>query len=83
MPEVALSLSERAWSAPFGGSGMLLALAMAMLVLLLAVETLIAAARVLLEPMFALVRNLFWLAFLLASAAVALLVLALGSAHGR
>ena len=83
MPEVTfISLSERAWSPAFGGSGMILALAMAMLVLLLAVEALITAARVLLEPMFALIRMLFWLVFLLATAAVALLMLASGSPHG-
>lgn len=87
MPEVALiPASQDLYAAPFrsglsGSSGLFLLLMTAMVVLLLAVEAMIAAARVLLEPVFVLIRKLFWLLFVLGAAMAIVLLLVAGSAH--
>jgi hypothetical protein len=90
MSEVALILlpSQDLIAEPFrkssssGGPGLVLVLATGMLVLLLAVEAVIAAARVLLDPVFALIRTLFRLLFVLGAVVAIVLLLASGSAHG-
>jgi hypothetical protein len=87
MPEVVLiPTSLAAFGQPIqialsGRSVPALALAVATLVLLLAVEVLIAVAR-LLEPVFAFLRTLLRLLFVLGVALAIILMLGSGSAHG-
>jgi hypothetical protein len=65
-----------------GNSELVLVLAMATLLLLLALGAMIAAARVLLEPMFALIGTLFRMLLILGAAVAIIFMLVSGSAHG-
>jgi hypothetical protein len=89
MSEVALIplSSQGQFAEPFqnalsGNSGLVVALAMAALLLLLALGAMIAAARVLLEPVFALIGTLLRLLFVLGAAVAVIVILVSGSAHG-
>ena len=65
-----------------GSSGVVLVLAMAALLLLLALGAMIAAARVLLEPVVALIGTLFRLLLRFGAAVAIIFMLVSGSAHG-
>jgi hypothetical protein len=89
MSEVALipvatqdQFAEPVRNALSGNSGVVVVLAMAALLLLLALGAMIAAARVLLEPVFALIWTLFRLLLILGAAVAIIVMLVSGSAHG-
>ncbi len=89
MSEVALipmasedQFAEPLRSALSGNFGIVVVLAMAALLLLLALGAMIAAARVLLEPVFALIGTLFRLLLILGAAVAIIVMLVSGSAHG-
>ena len=68
--------------APLSGNSMLaLMVALGALLLLLALGAIIAAARLLLEPIFALIGTLFRLLLILGAAAAIVVLLASASAH--
>jgi hypothetical protein len=74
-------LAEPIRAALSGNSLLALVLAMAALLLLLALGAVIAAARVLLEPIFALIGTLFRLLVVLGAVVAIVLLLVSGSAH--
>jgi uncharacterized integral membrane protein len=74
-------IAEPIRTALSGNSGVILVLAAATLLFLLAVDALIATARVLLEPVFALMRTLFRLLLVLSVVVGIVLILASGSAR--
>lgn len=74
-------LAEPIGSALSGNSLIALALAMAALLLLLTLGAIIAAARVLLEPIFALIGTLIRLLVIVGAAVAIVLMLVSGSAH--
>ena len=89
MSEVALipvaspdQFAEPVRNALSGNSGVVVVLAMAALLLLLALGAMIAAARLLLEPVFALIGTLFRLLLILGAAVAIIVMLVSGSAHG-
>jgi hypothetical protein len=88
MSEVALipvaspdQFAEPVRNALSGNSGVVVVLAMAALLLLLALGAMVAAARLLLEPVFALIGTLFRLLLILGVAVAIIFMLVSGSAH--